>query len=85
VEVGDRFWIPIMGRVVVHPLTKVRVVEAHNQVTGCVPDESQRARLGKLPQTPLPLRNVPEAVSGYEYILVEVVELPQEWALVPYK
>jgi hypothetical protein len=33
VEVGDRFWIPIMGRVVVHPLTKVRVVEVHNQVT----------------------------------------------------
>jgi hypothetical protein len=84
VEVGGRFWIPIMGRVVVHPLTKVRVVEAHNQVTGCVPDESQRARPGELPQEPLALRDVPKAVPGYEYILVEVVELPQEWKPAPY-
>jgi hypothetical protein len=85
VEVGDRFWIPTRGRVVVHPLTKVRVVEAHNQVTGCVPDESQRARPGELPQKPLPLQDVPEAVRGYEYILVEVVELPQKWDPVPYR
>jgi hypothetical protein len=85
VEVGDRFWIPIMGRVVVHPLTKVRVVEAHNQVTGCVPDESQRARPEGLPQKPLPLRDVNEAVRGYEYILVEVVELPQKWDPVLYR
>jgi hypothetical protein len=85
VEVGDRFWIPIMGRVVVHPLTKVRVVEAHNQVTGCVPDESQRARPGELPREPLALRDVPKAVPGYEYILVEVVELPLKWDPTPYK
>jgi len=85
VEVGDRFWVPVMGRVVVHPLTKVRVVWAHNQVTGCFPDESRRARPRELPQEPLPLRDVRRAVPGYEYILVEVVELPQEWGLVPYK
>jgi hypothetical protein len=85
VEVGDRFWIPIMGRVVVHPLTKVRVVEAHNQVTGCAPDESQRARPGELPQKPLALRDVPKAVPGYEYILVEVVELPRKWDPTPYE
>jgi len=85
VEVGDRFWIPIMGRVVVHPRTKVRVVEAHNQVTGCAPNESQRARPGELPEALLELRDVPRALPGYEYIQVEVVELPREWKPTPYK
>jgi hypothetical protein len=87
VEVGGHFWIPFppKERVVVHPLTKVRVVEAHNQAAGRVPDESQRARPGELPQTPLPLQDVLKAVRGYERVLVEVVELPQEWPPVIYK
>jgi hypothetical protein len=85
VGIGDRFWIPIMGRVVVHPRTKVRVLQAHNQVTGCAADESQRARPGELPEAPLELRDVPKALPGYEYIQVEVVELPREWKPTPYK
>jgi hypothetical protein len=85
VKVGDRFWIPSKERVVAHPLTKVRVVEAYNQATGRVPDESQRARPEELPQNPLPLQDVNEALRGYEYVLVEVVELPQTWDPVIYK
>jgi hypothetical protein len=85
VEVGDRFRIPSKERVVAHPLTKVRVVEAYNQVTGRVPDEIQRARPEELPQNPLPLQDVNEALRGYEYVLVEVVELPQTWDPVIYR
>jgi hypothetical protein len=84
VEPGDRFWIPIMGRVVVHPRTRVRVLEAHNQVTGCARDERLWAKSGELPKEPLELRDVPKALPGYEHILCEVVELPKKWDPAPY-
>ena len=76
VQVGDRFWIPIMGRVVVHPRAKVRVLQAHNQVTGCMLSEDLCARPWEIPKRPIELRKVSDALPDYDHILVEVVELP---------
>jgi len=79
VEKGARFWIPTMGRVVVHPRTRVRILAAHNQATGCARDDRLWARPGELPDRPLELRQVARVLPGYEHIHVEVVELPSTW------
>jgi hypothetical protein len=85
VQVGDRFWVGD-SRVVVHPDTIVRVLAAHNQVTAlCAPSPELWAWNSELPKEPLPLKQVPEAVSGYAYIQVQVVALPERFDPLPYR
>jgi len=82
VKVGEQFCIRDVGRgVVAHPRTRVKVIAAYNQVTGCVPDKRLWARPGELPNNTLELRQAARMLSGYEHVYVKVVELPKKWDL----